>query len=143
MGCLIQSLIGLIAFNSTPVTICIPDRKLSLENHVSSYSLASIKPSFVRTFPFSDRKTRFPDSSEMPRRWRDLATVPIDSAPFWIGRIVPDSKRAKSEAHPQIYVKESDMRSIPRVFNHRLAPFLFAEKGEMLNSKGGKNPTIV
>jgi hypothetical protein len=35
------------------------------------------------------------------------------------------------------------MRSIPRVFNHRLASFLFAEKGEMPNSKGGKKSCMV
>jgi hypothetical protein len=44
---------------------------------------------------------------------------------------------------PQIYVKESEMRSIPAAFNHRLAPFLFAEKGEMPKTGGGKKGCMV
>jgi hypothetical protein len=44
---------------------------------------------------------------------------------------------------PQIYVKESDMRSVPTAFNHRLAPFLFAERGEMPRKKGGKKACMV
>jgi hypothetical protein len=44
---------------------------------------------------------------------------------------------------PQIYVKDSELRSVPSSFNHRLAPFLFAEKAQMPNSKGGTKSCTV
>jgi hypothetical protein len=44
---------------------------------------------------------------------------------------------------PTIYVAEREMLSLPQSFNHRLAPFLFAEHALMASSKGKHKKCIV